>query len=216
MPLVSRKSMFALGVFATTAVVFAGAFLWSGLYDIGADDPHTRPVYAALETLRDRSIATRASAIVVPGLDDPALIRRGAGNYDAMCSQCHLSPGVSPTELSRGLYPAPPDFSQAGPGDPARRFWVIKHGIKASGMPAWGKSMGDDDVWGLVALVQQLPRLDAERYRALVESSEGHVHSGSEGGVGPAEHRHAHLHDADHQQSHDAPADDHALKDATP
>jgi len=83
----------------------AGAFAYSGLYNIGADDSHTRPVYAFLQTLRDRSIDHRARSIQVPDLSDPALIRQGAGNYAAMCTGCHLAPGMAATA---GLVPAEP------------------------------------------------------------------------------------------------------------
>jgi ketosteroid isomerase-like protein/mono/diheme cytochrome c family protein len=180
MPLATRNSLLSLGLLALAVLVLACAFLWSGLYDIGADDHHTRPVYAALQTLRDRSIAARASALSVPDLSGAALIRQGAGNYEAMCSGCHLAPGRQATELSRGLYPAPPNFSKGRLNSPAHHFWVIKHGIKASGMPAWGKSMDDRYIWGLVALVQQLPKLDAAQYQALVATSEGHSHEHGE------------------------------------
>jgi ketosteroid isomerase-like protein/mono/diheme cytochrome c family protein len=212
MPFVTRKSLFALGLLAVAAAVAGGAFLWSGLYDIGADDHHTRPVYAALETLRDRSIATRANSLTVPDLTDVALIRQGAGNYDAMCSGCHLAPGKKPTELSRGLYPAPPNFSRGRLNSPAHHFWAIKHGIKASGMPAWGTSMEDRYIWGLVALVQRLPDLDAAQYQALVTSSQGHSHGGGE-----AEHSEAPAHspDRDHHE-HGMAATEATSEDAAP
>src|SRR5690349_2879167 len=186
MPFVTRKSLLTLGVLSGLAVAVLSGFVWSGLYNIGADDQHTRPVYAVLETLRERSIQARASGLVVPDLTDPALIRQGAGNYDSMCTGCHLAPGMQGTELSRGLYPAPPAFAAVAKGNPAHHFWVIKHGIKASGMPAWGKSMDDQYIWGMVAFIQQLPRLDAESYRAMVASSGGHSHGGAE----TAEHHH--------------------------
>lgn len=157
-----------------------GAFVWSGLYNVAADAPHSRLVHALLETLRQRSIAVRADDLRVPDLADAELIRQGAGNYDAMCVICHLAPGMSETELSRGLYPAPPALPRTGSGDPARAFWVIKHGIKASGMPAWGESMADEYIWGMVAFLQQLPQLDAAAYRELVASSPGHSHGGTE------------------------------------
>jgi hypothetical protein len=60
---------------------------------------------------------------------------------------------------------------------------VIKHGIKMSGMPAWGKSMEDKYVWGLVAFLNQLPGMSADRYGDLVEASGGHLHGGSESAV---------------------------------
>ena len=141
MPYVTRHSLVSMVILLVVAAMLSLGFLWSGLYDVGADDAHLPPVHAALETLRDRSIAVRSRDIVVPNLADPALIRQGAGNYEAMCSGCHLAPGKSATELSRGLYPAPPAFFAGVPATAARQFWVIQHGIKASAMPAWGKSM---------------------------------------------------------------------------
>jgi len=211
MPFVSRNSLLSIIVlFALTALLAMG-FLWSGLYDIGADDPHLAPVHAALQTLRERSIAVRIGDIRAPDLADTALIRQGAGNYAAMCTGCHLAPGESATELSRGLYPSPPEFAKGKLSMPTRQFWVIKHGIKASGMPAWGKSMDDHAIWGLVAFVQRLPKLDARGYHELVESSEGHSHGPGESGSMPMadDHHHDHAHmDAikgEHEEG-DAPA----------
>ncbi len=105
-----------------------------------------------LSTARDRSIAVRSRDIKVPDLSEEALIRAGAGNYNAMCIGCHLAPGIAGTELSNSLYPAPPNLSKLGvDGNPAAAFWIIKHGIKSTGMPAWGKSMADPYIWGMVA-----------------------------------------------------------------
>ncbi len=98
---------------ALLGTVAATAFIWSGLYNIAADDPHYELTHSALETLRMRSVAARADGIEVPNLQDPERIRRGAGNYDSMCVICHLAPGVQPTELHKGLYPQPPNLGQA-------------------------------------------------------------------------------------------------------
>ena len=84
-----------LGVIA----IGAGVFAWAGVYNIGADDAHTKPVYAMLQMARERSITARANKLhPPPNLDDPALIRQGAGNYNAMCTGCHLAPGMAETE----------------------------------------------------------------------------------------------------------------------
>jgi mono/diheme cytochrome c family protein len=180
-------------------------FAFSGLYPVGADRPHTRPVHWLLETVRTRSVLRAASDIAVPvDLDNPDRLRRGAGNYDAMCVDCHLRPGLASSELQRGLNPPPPLFADPPPVDPAAAFWVIRHGIKASGMPAWGASMDDAYIWDMVALLQQMPDLDAAGYRALVDASDGHSHGGGEG------HQHGHdahdtgegQHDHDHDHDH--------------
>ncbi len=179
---VAARSILAVAV-ATGFISLVGAItVYSGAYNVAADEPHARAVYALLETARVRSIAVRADALRVPAdLGDEARIRQGAGNYAAMCMGCHLAPGMEPTELSKGLYPAPPDLTR-NTVSAGEAFWVIKHGIKASGMPAWGGSIGDDYIWNLAAFLQQLPKLDRPKYDALVAASGGHSHGGGETG----------------------------------
>ncbi|MBA3487728.1 MAG: c-type cytochrome [Lysobacter sp.] len=173
-------------IIVTSAVLGAlalgvGVFAWSGIYNIGADDTHTKPVYSMLKMMRERSVTARARKLhPPPNLNDAARIRQGAGNYNAMCTGCHLAPGMGATELSQGLYPVPPNLSRVDVGDSSHHFWVIKHGIKASGMPAWGKSMSDEYIWNMVALLQQLPNLDEAQYLAMVAASGGHSHGGGE------------------------------------
>ena len=180
MAFVTRKTVLTLTALPVVVVLALGGYVWSGSYNVAADDPHTGPVYAVLETVRDRSIATRASRLQVPGdLQDPARITQGAGNYNAMCMGCHLAPGMAATEMSRGLYPAPPDLSKETV-ESAAAFWVIKHGIKASGMPAWGKNMSDEYIWNMAAFLQELPKLSPEQFQAMVASSGGHDHGGGE------------------------------------
>jgi mono/diheme cytochrome c family protein len=177
------KTLVTVAVTLLVLGVLVIAYVWSGRYDIGADNPHTPPVRALLEMARERSIETRSAGISAPDLTRAELIRSGAGNYDAMCAGCHLSPGMDVTELSKGLYPQPPNFTKTTVADPGEAFWAIKHGIKASGMPAWGKSMDDEYIWGLVAFLQRLPDLDAGEYAAAVAASEGHSHGGGETGA---------------------------------
>jgi len=174
------KSIKTLVVLLVLAGIGAGAFIGLGIYNVAADDPHWPITYRVMETLRSRSISSRADDIQVPALDDEALVRSGAGNFDSMCVGCHLSPGASDTELSLGLYPTPPTWSELGLVDPREAFWVVKHGVKMSGMPAWGKSMDDKYIWGMVALMQQFPKMTAERYQELVAGSGGHQHGGGE------------------------------------
>ncbi len=186
MPLMTRHSSITVLVLALSAMVGLGLFVWLGLYNMAADDPHLKPTYNLLQTLRERSIAVRAGKLEVPAdLNSPERIRQGAGNYNAMCMGCHLAPGMGETELSKGLYPAPPNLTM-GQVEAAKAFWVIKHGIKGSGMPAWGESMDDAYIWNMASFLQELPKLNAQQYQALVESSGGHSHGGGE--TKPHEH----------------------------
>lgn len=175
----SWKRLLLVVVLALLAIAF---FVWSGIYNVAADERHWSMTARLMATLRSRSIHVRAAEITVPPLDDAALVRSGAGNYDAMCPDCHLKPGVEGTELRTGLYPQPPDLTRARRSDPAADFWVVKHGIKMSGMPAWGRSMEDQYVWGMVAFLQRLPDLTPDDYSQLVAQSGGHSHRGGETG----------------------------------
>ncbi len=145
----------------------AGIFVYSGVYNIGADDPHTRPVFALMQVVRNRSIHLRSKDIQVPNLQDPQLILKGAGQYAAMCTGCHLRPGMKNSEIRPGLYPQPPDLAQTHV-DPKVAFWVIKHGIKMSAMPAWGFSHDDDTIWSMVAFLEKLPGMTPQEYQAIV------------------------------------------------
>jgi mono/diheme cytochrome c family protein len=159
----------SITVFIVLAVLAAGAgmFVYSGLYNIGADDHHTKPVFMVLQTLRNRSIHARSEDIKVPKLDDPQLILKGAGQYAAMCTDCHLAPGMDDSEIRPGLYPQPPNLAQMR-FDPQDEFWVIKHGLKMSAMPAWGLSHDDETIWSMVAFLQKLPNLTPAEYKDIV------------------------------------------------
>jgi mono/diheme cytochrome c family protein len=152
---------------AVAAVLLCGAFVWSGTYNVGADDPHTRPMLLMMQTLRARSIHVRAASLQVPNLEDPGLILKGAGQYAAMCTGCHLAPGLEDSEIRPGLYPQPPDLSKEHI-DPKDAFWVIKHGIKMSAMPAWGLTHDDPTIWSMVAFLQKLPTLTPAQYKEIV------------------------------------------------
>jgi mono/diheme cytochrome c family protein len=168
-------------VITLLAVVLMGALVVvSGALSVAADEPHSSLVFGILDSARERSIEARADGIQVPALEDPARVRRGAGNYDAMCARCHLAPGMDPTELSAGLSPTPPNLAKDASADAAEAFWVIKHGIKSTGMPAWGKHLEDQYIWDIVAFVRKLPSLSAEQYQAEVTASGGHSHGGGE------------------------------------
>ena len=99
----------------------------------------------------------------------------GGADYEYMCSSCHLKPGLEESDMSIGLYPQPPNLSishethQHGTDEELARknFWVIKHGIKASGMPAWGKTHSDERIWAMVAFIKRLPTLTPEQYQVL-------------------------------------------------
>jgi len=146
------------------------AVVWGGFVDVAATEPHSDLVEWFLVTSRDRAIARRAAHLDVPPLDDPRLLRRGAELYAAHCLLCHGAPGVDPQPLARGLNPLPPDLHSGAADDPARIYWILDHGIRMTGMPAYGPSLRSADLWALTALVRRLPDLSPEDYAHLQET----------------------------------------------
>jgi mono/diheme cytochrome c family protein len=162
-----------IGAAGIVAAGLLGAVLFvaSGAYDIGADDHHLKIVLRSLEQLRERSISAHSRAIVVPpALDDPQRVGAGARYYAALCVSCHLAPGAVKSQIRTGMYPYPPSLAQEALREAARTFWTIKHGIKMSAMPAWGKSLDDDAIWDVVAFLDKLPNMSPDDYRAAAAS----------------------------------------------
>jgi hypothetical protein len=151
------------------------AFIYSGIYPMGSDVPHNRLTYWVLETVRERSFARASRDIQVPtNLDSSERLLSGGADYNDMCSGCHLKPGKTQSDLTLGLYPAPPNLAEIhnvhggdGKAQDRRRFWIIKHGIKASGMPAWGPGHDDERIWNMVAFLRRLPELSPDQYQIL-------------------------------------------------
>ena len=179
----------------------AGAFVWSGVYNPGADSPHWKITYMMLQAVREQAVERHASEITLPGnLKDPKLILKGAGQYVAMCTGCHLAPGMQDSEIRPGLYPQPPDLSKVSV-NPRTAFWVIKHGIKASAMPAWGLSHDDETIWSMVAFLQKLPSMTPDQYKAMVAKAPPDEDMGAKEGTSPPV-SHGHTHGA-HTHGHD-------------
>ena len=167
------------------------AYVYSGGFDIAADQPHDAWIDWVAATARERSIAVRVKRIDVPNLDDPKLIAEGASEYSQMCAGCHLAPGAQDNELRPGLSPPPPELAKQGhtgtdsTAAAARQFWIIKHGIKMSAMPAWGLTHDDATLWSIVAFLQTLDTLTPAQYAQMTENAEsaheksghGHVHA---------------------------------------
>jgi mono/diheme cytochrome c family protein len=146
------------------------ALLYSGIYNVAADEEHWRLTSRLMQTIRSRSVERHARDVKARDLAGDQVVIKGAGHYAQMCVMCHLAPGIENTELRQGLYPQPPNLTQLKI-DPAAAFWVIKHGIKMTGMPAWGASHDDDTIWSIVAFVEKLPGLTPQQYKEFVDKA---------------------------------------------
>jgi mono/diheme cytochrome c family protein len=167
-------------------VVLVVLFVVSGTYNVAAVEPHSAVVSQLFATLRDQSIAKHSQDIQPPPLTDPALVQSGLREYHSMCFSCHGAPGHKPSEIGRGLNPKPPqlDAEEIQRRSDAEFYWIIKNGLRMTGMPAFGPTHEEKELWSIVAFLRQLPEIDAKAYDAMVEAA------GLQGGG----QMHAHVH----------------------
>ncbi len=173
-----------LVVVALLVPLTALGVIYSGAYNVAATSDHWPVTRWLLSETVHNSVAARAEDVIVPPLGAREQILAGAANYEAMCAACHSSPGSPETAMAQGMYPAPPELAHAaGAMTAAELFWVIKHGTKASGMPAWGPSHSDEEIWSMVAFIQQLPQMSAAEYAQLQQTADASgVGHGAHGG----------------------------------
>jgi mono/diheme cytochrome c family protein len=183
------KALATLAAAITIGALAIIGFAYSGFYDVSARSPRGGPIDWLLSTTAHASVARRAKDVDVPNLDEGALVLAGINDFDAMCVGCHGAPGKPSTALARGLNPPAPDLAESATHmTPAELFWVTKHGIKMTGMPAWGETHDDDELWPVVALVMALPTLDANSYQALLRDAAGVGHHAPDDEAGDVAH----------------------------
>jgi mono/diheme cytochrome c family protein len=140
----------------------------SGWYNIGASAQHLQPVYSFLEQAMHNSVRHHAKTVVTPSLGDPGQLRRGAALYREHCAQCHGGPGFAPSAHGKSMQPVPgPLVDASARWKPHELYWITRHGIKMSGMPAWEVRLSEGDTWAVVAFLTRLPGLDARAYRDM-------------------------------------------------
>jgi mono/diheme cytochrome c family protein len=184
-------------ILALVAVFAALLTVYSGLIDVGATNPHSPFTRWLLNTTMERSVRVQAKGIETPPLDDPRMVKNGFRHYREMCVDCHLAPGVNSTEIRKGLLPEPPELQKTVPEwTPAELFWIVKNGVKMTGMPAWGVTHSNEKLWDIVAFLEKLPHMTAQEYDAMDkaagpeqgeegEAAGDHAHGGGTHGHDP-------------------------------
>jgi mono/diheme cytochrome c family protein len=125
----------------------------------------------------DRSVERHAPRVQNPYAGDPAAIAVGMDHYRENCLVCHGAPGIPATEIAKGLNPPSPSLGSEESDTPdGELFWITKHGIRLTAMPAFGPTHTDEEIWKIVAFVRHLPDLTPEEKSYLLEATEDEQH----------------------------------------
>lgn len=183
-----------VGVVSVLLILFATILfvVYTGSYNVAATEDHNPFVRWALTTTMKNAVANGASDLEVPEFTD-SMIAAGASHFLSTCQHCHGGPGVDRKTWAKGLLPEPPYLPDViAEWEPNEISWLVKHGLKMTGMPAFGTHHSDEELWDITAFVVQLPGMTAEEYANFQNDRDEGDHSA--GGHGSEGHGDGHTH----------------------
>lgn len=174
-----RHAKLFLVVAATAAGIVLAALaggvvvVYGGLYDVAATRQHWQVTHSVLEAAMRQPVRVRARNVYEPPLSDESMALRGAACFRDKCVQCHGAPGVAQGDIGLSMQPLPGPLVDAPQHwRPRELYWLVRHGLKMTGMPAWEHRLSEGDLWDLVAFMQHLPRLNAHEYEHWQQRAE--------------------------------------------
>lgn len=141
------------------------AFVKSGVYDVAASRRHTKFTQWITHDTMVNSVEAHASGIEAPVWTSARQLGAGFCAYERHCVACHGAAAVARQPWAGGLEPSPPyllDVTRKF--TPPELFWIVKNGIKMTGMPGWGGSMSDREIWSVVAWLEGSERMPPQTY----------------------------------------------------
>ena len=164
----SKLEPIAIGAFiALVALVPVAvvAFVKSGIYDVAASKPHTKLTFWITHETMIHSARRHAAGISMPARFTVPRVVGGFCTYETHCVACHGAPAVAREAWVGGMEPQPPYLLDVtSTWTPSQLFWIVKNGIKMTGMPSWRDSLSDRQVWDVVAFIEAERRLPPQTY----------------------------------------------------
>ncbi len=175
-----RKALvFAVGVMAGIVGVVGGSLLYArlGLINPRADIPVSSVESSVAMKFLDASLDRRAPDEKNPVGASEAELTAGMKLFQSNCAGCHGDINQEESPMAESFYPRAPQFIHDAPDMPGNQnFYLIKHGIRYSGMPAWGRAMTDQQIWqvvGFLSAMDKLPESVQGEWRALSKHAGG-------------------------------------------
>ncbi len=158
-----RAVMAALG-----ALLLALLVAWSGLINVAASSGHWAITDWFLHWVMRNSVETRSAFSTPTDAADEAGLVSAAGHFAGSCATCHGAPGILPSPVFKAATPAAPDLTKtAREWSDKELFWIVDHGVKFTGMPAWPARGREDEIRRMVALVRRLPTMSPQEFQRL-------------------------------------------------
>lgn len=158
-------------ILAIIVLVAGVIFMFSGVYDVAATKHHSAPVAWALDQAMTASVDHHATSVKVVQPNTRADTLAGFVRFHNLCVPCHGAPGIGRSDAGQGLYPRGPDLAEAeSTWTDAQLFWIIKNGVKDTGMPAFGLTHIDAQIWSIVAFLRYLPKVTPQDYKIMQDT----------------------------------------------
>jgi mono/diheme cytochrome c family protein len=177
-----KPVLLTLLVAVLLAIAVGALLVYSGAANVAALSPRGGALDWVLSTAMEHSVRARAADVKIPELGDSSLISLGFDHYREMCVTCHGSPAGGMSEAGMGLNPNAPELSEAANDwTAAELYWIVKNGVKMTGMPAFGPTHSERELWAIVAFLQDLKSMTPVHYRALIsKNKETEAHEGTQ------------------------------------
>lgn len=168
--IVLKHAFVTLLLAALVGGLVAGWIILGGRFDVAVSAQLPQPIHDLIHLTRVNAVRREVRGLDArpADLDDESVLFGAVRGFESMCTDCHHPPGGAPPTLARSLNPAPANLREAAEKrSVAELFWVTKHGIRMSAMPAWGAAREDEELWAVATLIARFPQLTAEEYERL-------------------------------------------------
>lgn len=187
-----RSWAWRIGAIAAVALVAGATYLGVAIARHGFSAREKPSWLEELLARNARKIATPtgARALKNPIAPTPENLAAAQAHWVDHCALCHGLDGSGNTPIGRNLYPPAPDMKDAAVQNlsDGELYYIISHGVRFTGMPAWGGLHSEAETWQLVSFIRRLPHLTPEelsRMEQVAAGSEGtHVHNNHNHGSG--------------------------------
>jgi len=151
-----KRLLAAVGATLAAEAALGVAALYLGLAPVAADQPPSALEARVLGVALRQAVLRRTSGAEEPPAPSEEDLASGREIYKEMCSRCHGEPGAPSSPLGSSFYPPAPLLpGHRSEWSERELFWIIKHGIRNTAMPAWGALLADDDIRQVAALVKR-------------------------------------------------------------